>query len=96
MGNLCSVCGGEHPSSKHMPSVKRVDTQYQIEYVEHKELIRLLQAAHDYAAANEHRADYWTCMAAYLQAEGLSYRYDPPRGPIDWDALIDRKEARDG
>jgi hypothetical protein len=67
------------------------DTRYRIEYVETKNLIVLLQAAHDYAAANEHRADYWTCMAAYLQAEGLSYRYDPPRDPIDWDALIEAK-----
>ena len=67
-----------------MPSVKRVDTRYRIEYVDTAALIVMLQDAHDYAAANEHRADYWTAFAAYLQAEGLTYRYDPPRGPIDF------------
>ena len=91
MANLCSVCGGDHPSTKHMPSVKRLDTRYRIEYVEHKELIAMLQAAHDYAAANEHRADYWTCMAAYLAGEGLSYRYDPPKGPVFDFELEERK-----
>ena len=55
-----------------------------VEYVDGKNLIALLQAAHDYAAANEHRADYWTAMAAYLASEGLTYRYEPPRDPIDW------------
>lgn len=85
----CQDCGLRKPPDPQRPR----DTRYRIEYVETKALIALLQAAHDYAAANEHRADYWTCMAAYLQAEGLSYRYDPPRGPIDWDALIDRKEV---
>ena len=58
------------------------DTRPRIEYVDTAELIAMLQAAHDYAAANEHRADYWTAMAAYLSAQGLTYRYDPPRGPL--------------
>jgi hypothetical protein len=64
-----------------------VSKGYGIMYVDTKALIEALQAGHDYAAANEHRADYWTAMAAYLQSTGLSWRYTPPRTPIDWQAL---------
>jgi hypothetical protein len=49
-----------------------------IEYVDHEALVMLLRASHEYAKANEHRADYWTGMAAYLAGEGLTYRHVVP------------------
>lgn len=84
----CQDCGLRKPPEAPRPH----DTRYRIEYVDTAALIAMLQAAHDYAAENEHRADYWTCMAAYLAAQGLTYRYDPPKGTL-FD--IDAKESGD-